>query len=42
MGYDMDVAEYAAVKVNYRSVEDIIEFLGAEENGLYHHDFVES
>ncbi len=42
MGYDMDVAEYAALKVDFRSVEAVIEFLSKGENGLFMHDFVES
>lgn len=41
MGFDMDVAEYAGVKVNYRSLEAIIEFLSKGDDGLYGHEFVE-
>ena len=40
MGYDMDVVEYAAAKVQYRSLEEVIEFLAKGENGLYNHQFV--
>ena len=41
MGSDMDVVEYAAVKVQYRSVEAIIDFLSKGEDGFYQHAFVE-
>ncbi len=41
MGFDMDVVEYAAVKVDYRSLEAIIEFLSKGDDGFYVHDFVE-
>ena len=42
MGYDLDVVEYAAVKVGSNSVQAIIEFLSKGENGLFHHEFVPS
>jgi hypothetical protein len=39
MGYDLDVVEYAALKVEACTVEAIIEYLSKGEDGLYHHDF---
>ena len=42
MGFDMDVVEYAAARVGYRSLEEIIEYLSKGEDGMYNHDFVES
>eukprot|EP00347_Sterkiella_histriomuscorum_P010756 403375042 len=41
MGFDMDIVQYAAVKVQYQSVEAILEFLTKDNDGLYQHDFVE-
>jgi len=35
MGYDMDVVEYAAVKVQYSSIVAIIDFLSKGEDGHY-------
>ena len=43
MGFDMDIAEFAAIKVKYENVENAIDFLvGRNEKGLYNHEFIES
>ncbi len=42
MELDLDVVEYAAIKVKYQSVEHIVEFLTKGDDGLYNHPFVES
>ena len=44
MGFDLDVAEYAALKVNHRSVEAVVDYLigKREGDGRYLHEFVES
>ena len=41
-GYDMDVAEYAAIKVKYANIEAVIEYLGKGDEGKYNHKFVKS
>jgi hypothetical protein len=35
MGYDMDVVEFAAIKVQYRSLEALVDFLTKGYDGLY-------
>jgi hypothetical protein len=42
MGFNPEVVEYAAIKVNHRGVEGIIEYLTGRDDvtGLYIHDFV--
>lgn len=44
MGFDLDVAEFAAVKVNYQSVEAAIEYLVGrnDTDGKFVHEFVEA
>jgi hypothetical protein len=43
MGFDMDVAEFAAIKVNYRAIEEALDYLvGRDNEGYYIHDFIES
>jgi hypothetical protein len=42
MDFNSEVVEYAASKVEYRGVEDIIEYITGkdETDGLYNHDFM--
>ena len=42
MGFKFEVVEYAAQKVNYSSVEAIIDYITGkdEHDGLFNHDFV--
>jgi hypothetical protein len=42
MGFNSEVVEYAATKVEYRGVENIIDYLTGKDDvtGFYNHDFV--
>ncbi len=41
MGFNPEVVEYAAAKVEYQNLERIIEYLTEQDmNGLFTHDFV--
>jgi hypothetical protein len=44
MGFNSEVVEFAAIKVDYRDIEDVIEYLtGKDEiDGLYNHDYFEA
>jgi hypothetical protein len=39
MDINLDVAQYAASKVQYRSIEEAIEYLVEKDNGLFRHEF---